>query len=103
MLLEKAAITVYIHSTVYAYRMETAMEHLVRVLNERDRQTLAWLRRTVGDAAIGAAAQDVRGVSKPYLSSVCRRLGVTPPVFPSSRPSETATRAMAAIRRILAG
>ena len=34
------------------------MEHLVRVYSEKDRQTLEWLRRHVGDVAIaGAVAQ----------------------------------------------
>jgi hypothetical protein len=56
------------------------MEHLVRVQNERDRRTLAWLREKVGDAAIVAAAQR-HGPSKPYLSAVCRTLGVTAPRF----------------------
>jgi hypothetical protein len=31
------------------------MEHLVRVYNEKDRQTLEWLRRHVGDVAIASA------------------------------------------------
>jgi hypothetical protein len=48
------------------------MEHLVRVQNERDRRTLAWLRAHVGDAAIEAAAQRYAGPAKPYLSTVCR-------------------------------
>ena len=33
------------------------MEHLVRVQNERDRRTLAWLRERVGDASIAAAVE----------------------------------------------
>ena len=45
------------------------MEHLVRVYNEKDRQTLDWLRRHVGDAAIASA------VAQCALSTVCRRLG----------------------------
>ncbi len=57
------------------------MEHLVRVQNERDRRTLAWLRVQVGDAAIAEAAQHCGGPSKPYLSSVCRMLGGTAPRF----------------------
>jgi hypothetical protein len=55
------------------------MEHLVRVQNERDRRTLAWLRGHVGDAAIVAAAQRCGGLSKPYLSAVCPTLEVTVP------------------------
>ena len=33
------------------------MEHLVRLHNERDRRTLEWLRRHVGDAAIALAVE----------------------------------------------
>jgi hypothetical protein len=86
------------------------MEHLVRVCNEKDRRTLAWLRSRVGDTAIAAAAGACSGPGKPYLSAVCRRLGVVPPVF--SAPvfsisggqefSPVAAESMAAIRSILA-
>ncbi|MFL9965983.1 hypothetical protein PQR02_34195 [Paraburkholderia sediminicola] len=80
------------------------MEHLVRVQNERDRRTLAWLREHVGDAAIVAAARRC-GPSKPYLSLVCRTLGVSAPRFSAQRrptPSATAEQSLAAIRQILA-
>ncbi|SDJ59458.1 hypothetical protein SAMN04487926_1713 [Paraburkholderia steynii] len=52
------------------------MEHLVRVYNEKDRQTLEWLRRHVDDAAIASAVAQCTGSGKPYLSIVCRSLGV---------------------------
>jgi hypothetical protein len=81
------------------------MEHLVRVQNERDRRTLAWLRERMGDAAIADAAQRCGGPSKPYLSSVCRRLGVTAPRFAMQRrrtPSAAAEQSLATIREILA-
>ncbi|MEK6294053.1 MAG: hypothetical protein V4793_22240 [Paraburkholderia tropica] len=63
------------------------MEHLVRILNDNDRQTLGWLRRHVGDARLSDAARRLiaqreqhAGIgSKPYLSAVCRYLGVRPP------------------------
>jgi hypothetical protein len=61
---------------------EEAMEQWVRVHNERDRKALAWLRERVGDAGIAAAAAAqacTRGDSKPYLSVVCRRLGLSVP------------------------
>jgi hypothetical protein len=79
------------------------MEHLVRVQNERDRRTLAWLRSKVGDAAIVEAARSLAAPSKPYLSAVCRLLGVTAPRF-TSRPAPTATaeQSLAVIRQILA-
>jgi len=60
------------------------MEHLIRVLNDADRQTLAWLRKHVGDARVADAvrrliAQRGTNTSKPYVSAVCRYLGVRPP------------------------
>jgi hypothetical protein len=81
------------------------MEHLVRVHNEWDRQTLLWLRTHFGDAAIEAAVGRYGGQSKPYLSSVCRVLGVTPPPLAGSRspmPTEAGERSLARIRHILA-
>ena len=81
------------------------MEHLVRVQNERDRRTLAWLRAQVGDLAIAEAARCFAGPSKPYLSSVCRQLGVTAPRFAPSRrlaPSAAAEQSLATIWQILA-
>lgn len=81
------------------------MEHLVRVHNENDRQTLEWLRRHVGDIAIAAAIQRCEGSGKPYLSAVCRQLGVRVPrlhVPPRESPSPVAEESLADIRRILA-
>ena len=81
------------------------MEHLVRVHNENDRQTLEWLRQHVGDAAIAAAVQRCEGSRKPYLSDVCRQLGVRVPrlhVPPRENPSPVAEQSLANIRRILA-
>ena len=81
------------------------MEHLVRVQNERDRRTLAWLRGHVGEAAIVAAAQRCGGSAKPYLSAVRRTLGVTAPRFSATyrpAPSATAEQSLATIRQILA-
>ena len=58
------------------------MEQWVRVQNEHDRQVLAWLRERVGDATVAAAAQAcARGDTKPYLSTVCRQLGLSVPRF----------------------
>jgi hypothetical protein len=91
---------------MYAYTvLEAGMEHLVRVQNERDRRTLAWLRGHVGDAAIVAAAQRYGGPAKPYLSTLCRMLGVTVPQFSAPRrrvASATAEQSLATIRQILA-
>ena len=81
------------------------MEHLVRVYNEKDRQTLEWLRRHVGDAAVVAAVERCAGSGKPYLSAVCRQLRVKTPEFHLPRrqsPSAVAEHSLATIRRILA-
>jgi hypothetical protein len=60
------------------------MEEWVRVQNERDRKVLAWLRGRVGDTAIATAARAcARGDSKPYLSAVCRQLGLSAPILPN--------------------
>lgn len=80
------------------------MEHLVRVYNEKDRQTLEWLRRHVGDAALAAAVERCAGSGKPYLSAVCRRLGVRVPEPSAPRrqtSSPIAEHALATIRSIL--
>ena len=80
------------------------MEHLIRVLNERDRQTLAWLREQVGDASLAAAAKRCSGPTKPYVSAVCRCLGLTAPTPMASRhrgPTATAEQSLASIRKIL--
>jgi hypothetical protein len=63
------------------------MEHLIRILNDDDRQTLAWLRAHVGDARVSGAARQLAArqeqlagvLTKPYVSAVCRYLGAWPP------------------------
>ncbi len=55
------------------------MEHLIRVQNDYDRQVLAWLRARIGDAALQSAAARLTGARKPYLSTLCRSLGIRPP------------------------
>lgn len=55
------------------------MEHLIRIVNETDRQILAWLRSQAGDERVARAAQQMGRTRKPYLSAVCRYLGVWPP------------------------
>nr|WP_241023870.1 hypothetical protein [Burkholderia sp. Ac-20365] len=81
------------------------MEHLVRVYNEKDRQTLEWLRRHVGDAAIASAVSRYAGSGKPYLSAVCRILGVRAPEFSTphrTASSQIAEHSLTTIRSILA-
>ncbi|MGF6767953.1 hypothetical protein P3T18_000423 [Paraburkholderia sp. GAS199] len=79
------------------------MEHLVRVLNDRDRRVLAWAREQVGDAAFADAVARC-GPVKPYISTVCRRLGLTVPPLRTAAHAPTATgeKSLARIRRILA-
>lgn len=81
------------------------MEHLVRVYNEKDRRALEWLRSHVGDAAIASAAAQCTKSGKPYLSAVCRRLGVKVPasyVSANHSPSRIGEESLAVIRHILA-
>ncbi|MCX4162892.1 MULTISPECIES: hypothetical protein [Paraburkholderia] len=93
------------------------MEHLLRVINESDRQTLAWLRTHVGDARVAAAARHLASRSdtgntgnanaprKPYVSAVCRYLGVWPPAPDTPRLADddhaTGDRYLAQIRELL--
>jgi hypothetical protein len=63
------------------------MEQWVRVRNEQDRQLLKWLTETLGEpAVVNAAHVCALGDAKPYLSAVCRRLGVSVPRFSTERP-----------------
>jgi hypothetical protein len=63
------------------------MEQWVRVRNERDRRLLKWLLETLGEAAVvNAAHACASGDVKPYLSAVCRRLGVSVPRLSPQRP-----------------
>lgn len=55
------------------------MEHLIRVQNDYDRQVLAWLRGRIGDAALQSVVHRLAGPRKPYLSTICRSLGIRPP------------------------
>lgn len=80
------------------------MEHLVRVLDERDRRSLAWLREHVGDVALSRAALKCGGATKPYLSAVCRQLGLQVPQLGAARRRQStaaAQQSLAAIRGIL--
>jgi hypothetical protein len=80
------------------------MEEWVRVQNERDRKILVWLRGQVGDTAIATAARAcAQGDSKPYLSAVCRQLGLKAPIMPSRSQTSEAVgeRHLAALYEIL--
>ncbi|KVM60145.1 hypothetical protein WJ58_08325 [Burkholderia ubonensis] len=55
------------------------MEHLVRIVNDTDRQVLAWLRTQVGDTRVERAARQLGHTRKPFPSALCRYLGVSAP------------------------
>ncbi|MGF6604166.1 hypothetical protein P3T23_008921 [Paraburkholderia sp. GAS448] len=90
------------------------MEHLVRVLNEGDRQTLAWLCAHVGEPRVTDAARRLiaqrettaGSPAKPYVSAVCRYLGVRPPEPRQAQHDDAdhavGDRHLAQIRRLLA-
>jgi hypothetical protein len=82
------------------------MHQLIRILNDGDCETLAWLRKHVGDVRVAAATRHLGGNGKPYLSAVCRYLGVRPPTpHQASRPVEDCTvgdNYLAQIRQLLA-
>lgn len=52
------------------------------VNDERDERTLAWLREKFTDEQLENAVQKIQATSKrkPYLSNICRALGVEIPV-----------------------
>ncbi|CAG9180428.1 hypothetical protein [Cupriavidus pampae] len=84
------------------------MEQLIRVQNEYDRQVLGWLRVRVGDAALQSAARKAATEGeKPYLSTVCRTLGLRPPTRRAFRDEAArmhravGERHLARIRQIL--
>lgn len=82
------------------------MNQLIRILNDGDRETLEWLRKHVGDVRVAAAARHLGGNGKPYLSAVCRYLGVRPPMpHQATRPVEDCSVGddyLAQIRQLLA-
>ena len=72
--------------------------------NDRDRRTLAWLRSTVGDEAIRDAIGRLAGRRRPFVSNLCRVLGVEVPpavVEPSKAvlSREEAKQRLEALRR----
>lgn len=90
------------------------MEHLIRILNDDDRQTPVWLRTHVGDVRLASAARQLiaqreqftASWTKPYISAVCRYLGVWPPAPRRSTHTHAdhrvADRHLAQIRQMLA-
>ncbi|WP_412024750.1 hypothetical protein [Burkholderia cepacia] len=64
------------------------MEHLVRIVNDTDRQVLAWLRAQAGDARVERAARQLGHTRKPFPSAICRYLGMSVPATlrPATQP-----------------
>lgn len=57
------------------------MDDLIRIENEYDRQTVAWLRNRLSDQALCEVVMRMEGRGRPYASEVCRTLGVTRPPY----------------------
>jgi hypothetical protein len=56
------------------------MGSLICVLNDDDQQAVTWLHKHVGEAKVAAAARQLTHSGKrPFVSAVCRQLGVWPP------------------------
>ena len=92
----KAAAALRLAATTVG-RTDTALGGFYRRLSAR-------IGKAKAVTATAAAAQQ-RGGPKPYLSSVCRRLGVAAPRFSAPRrlaPSATAEQSLATILQILA-
>jgi len=64
------------------------MEHLVRIVNETDREALVWLRQQVGDARIERAARQLGQTHKPFVSALYRYLGVRRPALRPAAPEQ---------------
>jgi hypothetical protein len=83
------------------------MDQLIRVLNDDDRQAVDWLQKHVGEARLAAVARQLTHSGKrPFVSAVCRHLGVWPPaasrVPPRGRDRRVAQQHLAQIRQLLA-
>ncbi|WP_343676931.1 hypothetical protein [Paraburkholderia heleia] len=70
------------------------MEHLVRIVNEADRQALAWLCQQAGDARVERAARQLGQTSKPFVSALYRYLGVRRPAMQPAASDQAADRSV---------
>jgi hypothetical protein len=82
------------------------MDSLIRVLNDEDRQALAWLQRHVGEARVADAARQLAHSGRPpFVSALCRHLGVWPPAAAQSSRREcdrsVALKHLAQMRQLL--
>lgn len=87
------------------------MERLIRIVNDHDRQTLAWLMTHAGHVRVTDAARHLAQSGRPvFVSALCRYLGIWPPApRQGQRPARAAHNCtladqhLAQIRRVLAG
>ena len=73
----------------------------VLLVSERDKRTWQWLCTTVGAAAIEDALSRLAGGRKPYVSNICKALGVCPPQALEFASQETANARIAEMRNLL--
>jgi hypothetical protein len=76
------------------------IETTLIIENERDRVTLAWIRKQVSDSSIEAAVQMLGG-RKPYLSNLCKVLKITPPEDIFITPREMALEHLKVLKQML--
>ena len=77
------------------------IQDLLIISNDKDRRTLAWLLSTVGEDAIATAVSSLAGKRTPYLSNVCKTLGVVPPDSIDLTDREAAKAHLAAAKAML--
>jgi hypothetical protein len=77
------------------------MEDQVILNNDRDRRTFTWLRQKAGDDAVAQAIAGLSGARKPYVSNLCKVLGLAPPTALEKTDREVAQTNLAAIRATL--
>jgi hypothetical protein len=83
------------------------MDLPVRLLNDDDRHSFAWLQAHAGRSRVAAAVRQLTGSGRPvYVSALCRYVGVWPParspVVAAPVVSAVADLHLARIRTILA-
>jgi hypothetical protein len=81
------------------FKMENIETTLI-IENERDRVTLAWIKKQVSDASIEAAVQTLGG-RKPYISNLCKVLKITPPEDITLTPRDVALEHLKALKQML--
>lgn len=75
----------------------------VMLANDRDHRTFDWLCREVGETRIEEAIGQLAGNRKPYLSNLCKLLGVTPPAQLTRTSDLVAREKLAGIKAMLHG